>query len=281
MQSLLDGIPIKQDYLSLIKSDEFNKMKAFSVQFLLSNEGNLGRYAKQWVKDPFSQWSRQWEYPFVFSRIKSLCLKNKTARILDAGSGVTFFPYYIKSCFPSTAINCADNDRNLEKVYRKINNQSIQKVEFRRTDLKKLPYKDDWFDVVYCVSVLEHTKDYGVIIEEFHRILKPGGSLFVTFDLSLDGSRDVTIKMGTALLELLTQKFATAENTKHDLNYQVDKPDIFTTLSANEINTSLLPWKLPSFLYQIKSLILGRGFIHWPPLLTIYCASFAKHLKLK
>lgn len=277
MQLLLDGIPETQDYLSLLATSEFIEMRNFSRQFLLDNKEDLGRYSRQWVKDPLSQWSRQWEYPFVFNKIKTLCTKNDAIRILDAGSGVTFFPYYIKSHFPLTEISCVDNDQNLERVYKQINIHNKQKIDFFGSDIKELPYESDWFNAVYCISVLEHVTDHAKIVEEFHRIIKPGGSLVVTFDLSLDGTRDITIEKGKVLLELFAQKFESAIDAKYDLNYQVDSPDVFTTLSANKISPSLLPWRFPSFLYQIKSFMSGRGFIHWPPSLTIFCASFTKH----
>ena len=40
-----------------------------------------------------------------------------------------------------------------------------------------LAFPDNHFDLVYAYSVLHHFKDVSVIIEELHRVLKPGGMI--------------------------------------------------------------------------------------------------------
>jgi len=42
---------------------------------------------------------------------------------------------------------------------------------------KKLPFKDNTFEVVYSSHVLEHVDDVLNLLEEIYRILKPGGVL--------------------------------------------------------------------------------------------------------
>ncbi len=42
-------------------------------------------------------------------------------------------------------------------------------------DLLRLPFKDDYFDAVLLISVLEHIKDLETAVAEIHRVLKPGG----------------------------------------------------------------------------------------------------------
>ena len=48
-------------------------------------------------------------------------------------------------------------------------------------DLDKFPYpyKDNYFDKIRCVAILEHTKDICKTITELHRILKNGGALII------------------------------------------------------------------------------------------------------
>ena len=64
-------------------------------------------------------------------------------------------------------------------------------VEFVGADLRKLPQPGNHFDIIYCLSVLEHTRGYPEILLELRRVLRPGGTLVVTFDLSLDGDSDI------------------------------------------------------------------------------------------
>ncbi len=44
----------------------------------------------------------------------------------------------------------------------------------------KLPFADNAFDLIVCSEVLEHIPDYGQVLAEITRILKPGGQLAVS-----------------------------------------------------------------------------------------------------
>ena len=46
----------------------------------------------------------------------------------------------------------------------------------------KLPYKSNFCDVVICKSVLEHILNLKIFVSEIHRVLKPGGELFLRID---------------------------------------------------------------------------------------------------
>jgi len=59
----------------------------------------------------------------------------------------------------------------------KISTLKIKNCKFHVADVKKLPFQDDYFTVIFALDVLEHVKDVDVAIKEIHRILKPNGSL--------------------------------------------------------------------------------------------------------
>jgi SAM-dependent methyltransferase len=42
------------------------------------------------------------------------------------------------------------------------------------------PYADNKFDVIFCAQVIEHLHNTRLFVEEMHRVLKPGGTAFVT-----------------------------------------------------------------------------------------------------
>ncbi len=275
-EHLLGGVPKESQYRSLLESTGFKDLETFSSQFLSVHKNALEDYAKKWVADPLHQWSRQWEYPFVFTRIQPVVEAREAARILDAGSGVTFFPYYIKSKYSSAELHCNDYDGSLDEIFRKINSNSEHSVEFSCSDVRDLPYEDGSFDAVFCVSVLEHTDDYDDIIQEFHRILRPEGKLIVTLDVSLDGTRHISLEKGKHLLQSLVARFRDDENCSVDLGSHVSPPDIFTTLTAESIDPALLPWKHPAFVYQVGSFLKGKGFVAWPPPITVFCQSLTK-----
>ena len=52
---------------------------------------------------------------------------------------------------------------------------------FKQAYLSSTEFPDDFFDCIVCTEVIEHVNDYQTVIQELKRILKPGGSLMITF----------------------------------------------------------------------------------------------------
>ena len=50
-------------------------------------------------------------------------------------------------------------------------------VDTRVTDAEGLPFEDESFDLVFGHAVLHHLPDLDTAVSEFHRVLRPGGSL--------------------------------------------------------------------------------------------------------
>jgi SAM-dependent methyltransferase len=50
-------------------------------------------------------------------------------------------------------------------------------VETKVTDAESLPFEDGSFDLVFGHAVLHHLPDLNTALSEFHRVLRPGGSL--------------------------------------------------------------------------------------------------------
>jgi 2-polyprenyl-6-hydroxyphenyl methylase/3-demethylubiquinone-9 3-methyltransferase len=66
---------------------------------------------------------------------------------------------------------------------------------------EELPVQDGAFDVVTCVDVLEHVRDFPLVIQEIHRVLRPGGIfLFDTINKTMR-SRFVMIWMLERILK--------------------------------------------------------------------------------
>jgi len=48
-------------------------------------------------------------------------------------------------------------------------------------DISNIPIRDNTVDVIINLGVLEHVPDPGMIVEEFNRVLKPGGKIYCYF----------------------------------------------------------------------------------------------------
>jgi SAM-dependent methyltransferase len=150
-----------------------------------------------WPLQPLYEWSRRLEYPFVIEALR----KNAGVRVLDAGSGVTFLPFFLREKF-GMQVECLD----FEPSYPERMKQVCDLLEIRPPfpfhvgDLTRpLPCADESFDSVLSISVLEHL-ERGSRLEAVARLwhlVRPGGQLVMTFDVSLSGEGE-----GIPLVEL-------------------------------------------------------------------------------
>ncbi len=246
------GIPSISDVEAAEKLESFRLMWEYSRSYLLNNESNLTGY--KWIKDSFNQWSRIYEYPYCFEILKNEIADG--ARVLDAGSGVTFFPFFLNSKYKVT---CIDQD-DYSNIFDSINVSEKTDVSFIRSGLHTIPIPDNSFDAIYCISVLEHTDEYDTILKELYRLLKPQGLLIATFDISLDDNKwGIDKAVSISLIESIGKYFYLKYGST---NFKNDLQDgrMYTTRYVQKYKSrDLLPWPAPTFKSQIKNFLLGRA----------------------
>ena len=152
-----------------------------------------------------------WEYPYVYYHLRKksvLASPASSPKVVDLGSGVTFFPFaaanlgYEVICLDIDVVCGPDIERASSVVP-----QQHGKVFFRLIADDKLPVKSGEVDVVYCVSVLEHIPNFENTIEEVFRILKVGGLFILTIDLDSCGYLDIGVKRYYDLRKCLSKRF--------------------------------------------------------------------------
>ncbi len=242
------GIPLASSCEALTGTELFKWVEAISNGFLAENDRSLTYYKQKWVKDPFHQWSRRWEYLFVldeFYRLNRVEGKKKL-RVLDGGSGLTFFPFLIASTQKALDIECCDYDDQLLGPFGEIvsRTKTQSTLNMSVADLRDLRFPDGAFDVIYSISVIEHNKELDKIVDEFYRILKPGGELILTFDISIDGSRDIPIDAAERLLGHLRRSFKEVESglASSSLSDFINRNESLTTDFVRQNNPELLPF---------------------------------------
>ena len=243
------GIPRITDVDLIEHLYYFKKMKDYSKKYLNKNKKTLKKY--KWIRNSFNQWSRIYEYPYCLENIK----KNipTKAQILDAGCGVTFFPFFLNSNYNVT---CIDQD-DYSNIFKNINKEQKTNVTFKKTTLQNISLPNNTFDAIYCISVLEHTEDYESILKEFHRLLKPNGTIIITFDIALDKNQ-FGIDENTS--HKLINKINTYFEIKYDslqLSKELNTKNIYTTQYVQKYkNKKLLPWPTSA----IKRIIMNKIF---------------------
>lgn len=276
---LHSGIPNIRMYEDLIKSELFLEIEKYADAFL--KKFNFLKDHYSWVKDPFHQWSRQWEYPFIYSRINEYLNNNKCnkACVLDAGAGITFFPYLLSELNAVDQIVCQDIDQQLSGLYRQVNTECQQTSPVLSVgELQRLQFRSNTFDIVYSISVLEHTDNYLEIVKEFNRVLKKNGILILTFDIGLDGVSDISPDGAQDLLDSMNQYFQCEDYSPDAISSIVreSRNNLVTSSKIGKTQNELLPWKYP-FLSLIKSALKTTSIpVKFSKDLTFYCGVFKK-----
>lgn len=126
------------------------------------------------------------EYPWFFSN-----LSETKGRILDAGSALNH-EYILKQ--PSFF----NKELTIMTLSPEANCFWRNSISYQYGDLRKIPFRDNWFDDVVCISTLEHVgmdnriftasekpepmdiNAFEEAVNELKRVLIPGGKLYLT-----------------------------------------------------------------------------------------------------
>lgn len=244
------GIPRNDKYDLLCKSRLFHEIESFSDKFVQGVRNHLAKIHWTWPIDPFHTWSRQWEYLFVvfhLAKWRAAAKERNTdsaIRLMDFGSGFSFFPWLLSK--NGWDVACVDIDTQLLELFRlagEPNNVDLDIIEG-----VSLSYPDDSFNAVISISVLEHLELREQVLKELYRVLRPGGILIITFDVSLDNVSDIPVPQAKKLLKTLEKMFNAGKvlsNVIEELDTLKERPELFLTTDwARQAAPELLPWHL-------------------------------------
>lgn len=103
----------------------------------------------------------------------------KRTNILDAGSGIGAYTFWLAKAFPHVFVTGADIDRHKLKSCRVLAKEfNLDNVSFRYLDITKSRGKAA-YDLIVTIDVLEHVKDYIKVLQNFHRLLQKDGLLYI------------------------------------------------------------------------------------------------------
>ena len=161
---------------------------------------------------PSHWWSRPYEYAWASQFV------NPNDIVLDAACGISH-PLKFFLLDKCRDVYACDNDPRIlspheirldiardfgEEATSSLSERYLTDIRYELASITKLPYASNTFDKIFCISVLEHLNDtynrnpfmrkmFNLLprcfsheiqsaLEEFYRVLKPGGTLILTFD---------------------------------------------------------------------------------------------------
>ena len=117
--------------------------------------------------------------PWVLKKIYSHFQLSSKVQVLDVGCGGGFLSNEMaKGGLSVTAVDIAEDSIKVAELY-----DVTKTVKYLTADAYHLPFADASFEVVTAMDFLEHIEDPQKVIQEFSRVLKPGGLfIFHTFN---------------------------------------------------------------------------------------------------
>ncbi len=110
------------------------------------------------------------EYRFVFEHIAHYC----PTKVLDVGTGKSALPHLMRNC--GCLVTSVDNVRDYWPKGMANRHYYVLQDDILHSNLQREEY-----DLVTCVSVLEHIGDHRKAVTSMIQLLKPGGYLIISF----------------------------------------------------------------------------------------------------
>ena len=155
------------------------------MKLLIPKRENLIPLKYTYIDSTIDQYYRPVQGYFMRKRLDlafSLLGKKKFDKVLDGGyGGGTFILMLSKVARKVYGIDTLPR-KQMEVVGQILKKEGVS-AELSVGSIFKSPYKNNFFDAIVCISVLEHFKgkELNKAVSEMYRILKPGGTLVMGF----------------------------------------------------------------------------------------------------
>jgi len=183
--AILEGL---EKFSGTAKSHSFEKQKNLSLASVSDLSSKLFQdfmktincFALRWGLRQFTNWSKIWEYPWVwFNGLSQIDLKRVS--LLDIGSELSPMPWFLASL--GANVTLAETNGQWVSQWERICDETELDVNWQIVSGEKLPFENESFDGVTSFSIIEHQRDKDTAVDEILRVLKPGGLLAISFDI--------------------------------------------------------------------------------------------------
>jgi len=167
-----------------------NEVKAAMAQTIKLDDARELDFDREMVEQAYDRWAPIYDLVFggVFSKGRDAAIQatNKIGgRVLEVGVGTGIsLPLYA----PHVRIFGTDiSEAMLNKAKRRVSELRLKNVEgLAVMDAEKLEFPDDSFDVVMAQYVVTAVPNPEAALDEFARVVRPGGELIILTRVSAD-----------------------------------------------------------------------------------------------
>lgn len=116
-----------------------------------------------------------------FEKIIEEKIKKKTIKkVLDAGSGIGSYSFWLSRYFEGASVYGGDIDEKKIKFCNEFSKKKkLTNVEFGYFDVTRNSRTKDKYDLIVNIDVLEHIKDYKKVLKNLSSLISKGGYLYL------------------------------------------------------------------------------------------------------
>lgn len=130
-----------------------------------------------WKKDVYSKPDLRREKAAIkIEKLLNYINIESSTTVLDLGCGGG---YVARELFFKTNAQIFGIDSSKEAIHLAVEKSRETTIKFKQADIRKIPFPDDFADVVLCIGVIEHIMDYENCLNEIKRVLKSDGLVYV------------------------------------------------------------------------------------------------------
>lgn len=169
-----------------------NWLAAGDSQAYSASEGDV----KEFFNEVAPQWeeiSRNYSDETLRTKLTELNILKKTMILVDLGAGDGFISRFTAP-FVKKVIAVDISGEMLRELRRKAKASGIRNIETLENDAQDVPLADSSVDMVCANMYLHHIEQPELALQEMHRIVKPGGIVFLA-DLYEHSDRNLMCKM--------------------------------------------------------------------------------------
>lgn len=128
----------------------------------------------------FTNWSKSWEYPKLWLGVLDAIDWRRT-RLADLGTALSPMPWVC--ALLGAKVTLVETRDRFVPVWTALRDKLRVDVSWLIADSERIPLESDAADVLSSFSVLEHQPDKRSAMDEAARVLRPGGTLALSFDV--------------------------------------------------------------------------------------------------
>lgn len=87
--------------------------------------------------------------------------------------------YHVRPVIPAIADMCDVSCIEVDQLTIDRASEKFSGIDAQQGSVSNLPYENDTFDVVLDLSTIDHIEDYGSVLDEYRRVLKPHGMALI------------------------------------------------------------------------------------------------------